>query len=113
MPVRDVGYVETKGFARRIAQLLAERLPELVTAHVSKRERPGRVLVDWGQNDRHKSIVAPWSLRGGLRPTVSVPLTWDELESLGDLVFPPERALDRDHDPWAPALSLPQRLPAL
>lgn len=113
VPVGGVVYADTKPFARRIAQLLAGRLPDRVTAHVSRRERPGRVLVDWGQNDRHKSIVAPWSLRGGARPTVSVPLTWDELESEPDLVFPPERALERDGDPWAPVLALRQALPAL
>ena len=112
VPVSDVTYADAKPFAKRIAQLLAERLPELVTAHVSKRERPGRVLVDWGQNDRHKSIVAPWSLRGGLTPTVSMPLTWDELER-DDLVFGPDQALARDDDPWAPMLGLRQPLPRL
>ncbi len=112
VPVQDVAYADTKPFARRIAQLLAGRLPDRVTAHVSKKERPGRVRVDWAQNDRHKSIVAPWSLRGGVEPTVSVPITWDELESAADLVFSPERALERARDdPWAPLLTLRQTLP--
>ncbi len=114
----EVTYADTKAFARRIAQLLADRLPDRVTAHVSKKERPGRVLVDWAQNDRHRSIVAPWSLRGGAEPTVSVPLDWDELAAAdpATLVFAPADALERLEaagDLWAEVLTLRQPLPAL
>ena len=101
-----VTYAETKAFARAIAGLLARQVPELVTDRVTRRERPGRVLVDWGQNDRHKSIVAPYSLRGRPRPTVSTPITWPELEDAApeELVFGPDAArerLERQGDLWA------------
>lgn len=113
-----VSYAATKAFARAVARVLAEQLPDRVVATVTRRERAGKVLVDWGQNDRHKSIVAAWSLRGRPAPTVSAPVDWDELEAASrpdDLVFSPEEALerlDRDGDAFAPVLSEVQELPA-
>jgi bifunctional non-homologous end joining protein LigD len=87
-------------------------------ARTDKRLRAGRVLVDWGQNDRHKSTVAPYSLRAKLaRPTVSAPLTWEELADAGEraLLPSPEEVLERVQalgDLFAPVLSREQRLPA-
>jgi bifunctional non-homologous end joining protein LigD len=113
-----VTYADTKGFARAVARLLAAELPDRVVATVTRRERAGRVLVDWGQNDRHKSIVAAWSLRGRPRPTVSAPVAWGELEaarSAEELVFSPADALERlerDGDLFAPVLGEVQALPA-
>jgi len=100
---------------------MAGRMGDRVVARVDKRLRGGKVLVDWGQNDRHKSTVAPYSLRAKLPyPTVSLPMTWDELTSAvdagrpDDLLPAPDAALDRvagDGDLFAPALSLEQTLP--
>jgi bifunctional non-homologous end joining protein LigD len=110
-----------KAFARSVADVLASRMPERVVARMDKRLRRGKVLVDWSQNDRHKSTVAAYSLRAKLdRPTVSLPVTWTELEeavgrgSTSDLLLGPDRALDRVHelgDLFAPVLSCEQRLP--
>ena len=110
-----------KAFARSVADVLASRMPERVVARMDKRLRRGKVLVDWSQNDRHKSTVAAYSLRAKLdRPTVSLPVTWTELEeavgrgSTSDLLLSPDRALDRVHelgDLFAPVLSCEQRLP--
>jgi bifunctional non-homologous end joining protein LigD len=47
---------------------------------MSKAKRPGKVFVDWSQNDAGKSTVAPYSLRGLEVPTVAAPVTWDEVE---------------------------------
>jgi bifunctional non-homologous end joining protein LigD len=61
---------------------MAARMPDRVVARVDKRLRAGKVLIDWGQNDRHKSTVAAYSLRAKLdRPTVSAPLDSDELQT--------------------------------
>jgi bifunctional non-homologous end joining protein LigD len=89
---------------------------------MTKSLRPGKVLVDWSQNDRAKTTVNVYSLRAKDRPTVSTPVTWDEvrecLES-GDperLVFDSEQVLARveEHgDLFAPVLSLAQPLPKL
>jgi bifunctional non-homologous end joining protein LigD len=116
-----VGFEETKRFARSVAELMASRMADRVVAQASRRLRAGKVLVDWGQNDRHKSTVAPYSLRAKLaRPTVSLPVEWDELAAVVDTARPdellpgPQEALDRVErhgDPFAPVLSLSQRLP--
>jgi bifunctional non-homologous end joining protein LigD len=114
-------YEHTKAFARTVAEVLAREEPGLVIASVARAERAGRVLVDWGQNDRHRSIVAPYSLRARERPTVSTPVTWDEVAAAVDagdpeaLVFGPEAVferLDRHGDLFAPVQTERQALPA-
>ena len=92
-----------------------------VVARADKALRRGRVLVDWGQNDRHKSTVAAHSLRAKRAfPTVSAPLTWEELTAAvsardeGALLLGPDEALrrvDEHGDLFAPVLSVVQRLP--
>ncbi|MCW3004623.1 MAG: ligD [Conexibacter sp.] len=78
-------YEQTKGFAKAVAELLEGEAPDLVVARQAKTRRAGKVLVDWSQNDVNKTTVAVYSPRARDRPTVSVPLTWDEVrEALAD-----------------------------
>jgi bifunctional non-homologous end joining protein LigD len=110
----DVTYDQTKPFARQVAELLAERWPERVTSTMAKSERRGKVLVDWSQNDWHKSTVAPYSLRAREQPTVSTPVTWDEVES-GELEFDHAAVVERvtgRGDLFAPLLTTTQTLPS-
>jgi bifunctional non-homologous end joining protein LigD len=116
-----VSYRHTKPFARRIAELLEQRMPELVVSRMTKRLRPSKVLVDWSQNDAHKTTVNVYSARARERPTVSTPVTWDEVSrcrELGDadlLTFDTEDVLRRvtqTGDLFAPLLALTQKLPA-
>ncbi|HEX3243324.1 MAG TPA: DNA ligase D [Solirubrobacterales bacterium] len=113
-------YERTKPFAREVAETLEARFPDRVTANMAKSRRQGRVLVDWSQNDPHKTTLAVYSLRATERPQVSVPLRWEEIEaaleeeSLSSLVFGPEEALARveeEGDLFAPMLSMRQELP--
>ncbi|HEX5740147.1 MAG TPA: non-homologous end-joining DNA ligase [Pilimelia sp.] len=71
-------------YVRRVAQRLERAAPERVTATMTKRLRTGKVFLDWSQNNAAKTTVAPYSLRAGPRPTVSTPLTWDEVAALAD-----------------------------
>src|SRR4051812_22278937 len=115
-------FAQTKVFSREVAELMAGRMGERVVARPDKRLRTGKVLVDWGQNDRHKSTVAPFSLRAKLsRPTVALPVTWAQVTAAVDagradaLLPSPQEALDRvgaNGDLFAPLLSLRQHLPA-
>lgn len=115
------GYEETKPFARDIAARLAAQDPERVIDRTPLALREGRVLVDWLANDASRTIVAPYSLRAADLPTVSTPVTWDEVGSALDersaerLIFTataiPSR-LEAIGDPLAPALELRQRLPS-
>ena len=116
----DTDYEQTKSFARRIAELLEQRMPELVVSRMTKRLRPGKVLVDWSQNDIHKTTVNVYSVRARERPTVSTPVSWDEVADVqrnGDgesLAFDTEQVLERVTelgDLFAPVASLRQRLP--
>jgi bifunctional non-homologous end joining protein LigD len=117
----EATYSQTKSLARRIAELLEQRMPERVVSRMTKRLRPGKVLVDWSQNDEHKTTVTVYSVRARERPTVSTPVTWNEVsrcrergeESL--LSFTAEEALARTAelgDLFAEVLSLKQDLPA-
>jgi bifunctional non-homologous end joining protein LigD len=111
-----------KAFARSVADVMADRMPDRVVARMDKGLRAGKVLVDWSQNDRHKSTVAAYSLRAKLdRPTVSTPLSWSELEDAidrgdpGRLLMAPDEVLDRikEHgDLFAPVLTCVQQMPA-
>ena len=86
----DVTYAQTKPLARAVAEGLERTWPERVVSRVQRSLRAGKVLIDWGQNTEHKSMVAVYSARARARPTVSTPLTWDELEAArapSDLVF--------------------------
>ncbi len=118
----EVTYDQTKPFARRIAELLEQRMPELVVSRMTKKLRPGKVLVDWSQNDTHKTTVNVYSVRARERPTVSTPLAWDEVERChraGDpelLVFDTDQVLARfaeSGDLFAPVLTVKQELPGL
>ncbi|HEY8072584.1 MAG TPA: non-homologous end-joining DNA ligase [Labilithrix sp.] len=108
-------YAETRAFAEIVARAMAAERPELVTATLRRAGREGKVLVDTRQNAERLTMVVPWSLRAADLPTVSTPVTWRELESLGqrELVFTAAEALKRaaDADPFAPVLAVRQRLP--
>ena len=71
-------------FAQAVAQVLEKHDPKRVTSVMAKRARPGKVFIDWSQNSRHKTTVAVYSLRARPQPTVSTPVTWDEVEAAAD-----------------------------
>lgn len=116
-------YEETRPFAQAIAQLLAKQTPDEVIAKMGKKTlRAGKVLIDWYQNNERKTTIAVYSLRARERPTVSTPVTWEEIEravetdDAGSLVFEAKdvlKRLDEHGDLFAPALELKQKLPEL
>ncbi|MGI8609012.1 MAG: non-homologous end-joining DNA ligase [Candidatus Dormibacteria bacterium] len=116
-----VTYEQTKPFALAIAQHLEQVDPKLVLSNMKKELRTGRVFVDWSQNDDHKTTVCVYSLRARERPTVSAPVTWEEVEAhhrgkLKTLAFTSDEVLDRVEkmgDLFAPLLKLKQKLPNL
>lgn len=74
----------TSDYARSLAVALEQHVPDLVVSSMAKAIRPGKVLVDWSQNNPAKTTIVPWSLRGRARPWAACPVTWDEIEA-GDL----------------------------
>ena len=117
-----VTYEDTKPFAHAIAELLEKQHPELVLSSMSKVARERKVFVDWSQNDRIKTTVCVYSLRAKDFPTVSTPLTWDEVEECLErkdpdlLSFLSDEVLTRHEelgDLFAPVQELKQSLPDL
>lgn len=107
-------------FALAAGQMAARELPDLVVVEMAKALRVDKVFVDWSQNSRHKTTIAPYSLRARPRPTVSAPVTWHEVEASAaaetpdPLGFEAAEVLERvaEHgDLFAPALGLEQHLP--
>lgn len=71
---------QASALAKELARSLEADHPDLVVSEMSKALRPGRVFVDWSQNNGKKTTIAPYSLRGRDHPTVAAPRTWKELD---------------------------------
>jgi bifunctional non-homologous end joining protein LigD len=115
-------FERTKMFSHALAQLLEHEHPDMVVSDMKKKLRTGKVLVDWSQNDEHKTTVAVYSLRAREHPTVSTPVTWEEVEKTlkkkdaGLLVFEAPQVVTRFEkmgDLFEPMNELKQRLPDL
>ncbi len=111
---------QTKALARALAEHLEREHPELVVHKMLKSLRGGKVLVDWSQNDEHKTTVNVYSLRAREQPTVSTPVTWEEVEktlkkrNANLLVFRTGDTLKRVEklgDLFTPMNELKQKLP--
>jgi bifunctional non-homologous end joining protein LigD len=115
-------YDVTKPFAHALARLLETDHRDLVVSDMKKALRVGKVLVDWSQNDDHKTTIAVYSLRAREHPTVSTPVTWEEVEQCLRkkdarlLVFEANDVLERVEkmgDLFEPVLNTKQKLPEL
>ena len=71
---------QTSQFARLLAETVEKEMPDLVVSRMAKLLRPGKVFIDWSQNNGAKTTIAPYSLRGRDFPTVAAPRTWAELD---------------------------------
>ena len=115
-----VSYDQTKDLSRALAQHLEGEHADLVTSNMSKAVRKGKVFVDWSQNDEHKTTICVYSLRAREEPTVSTPVTWDEVatylkkKKADRLKFRSDQVLTRVEkmgDLFEPIEKLKQKLP--
>lgn len=67
-------------YVRHLAQRLEKERPDDIVSLMKRDLRRGKVFIDWSQNNSSKTTIAPYSLRGRAEPTVSTPITWDEVE---------------------------------
>ncbi len=121
-PVSGATYADTKPFARAVAALLTRETPDAVIDRMARNLRGGKVFIDWSQNDPGKSTVVAYSVRAQDLPSISTPLTWNEV---GDavaaadwrrLIFGPgevHERVDAHGDLFAQTLAVRQTLPAL
>jgi bifunctional non-homologous end joining protein LigD len=103
----------SKALSHALARHLEAEHPKLIVSQQRKELRKGKVLIDWSQNDENKTTVGVYSLRARERPTVSTPVTWEELEDPSALVFEAADVLERveEHgDLFAPVAELQQEL---
>ena len=115
-----ISYEITKPFARALAVAMQEAHPDRVVYDMKKALRPGKVLIDWSQNDSSKTTILVYSLRAKPRPYVAAPLTWEEVAACAQqddpklILFETEQVLkriERDGDLFAQLLTLKQKLP--
>jgi bifunctional non-homologous end joining protein LigD len=115
-----VSYEETSPFALSVAQRLEAEYPRRVVSKMSKELRTGRIFIDWSQNHPTKTTASVYSLRARERPTVSTPITWDELEASivekdpSSLAFGPDevlRRVEKSGDLFSDARTIRQTLP--
>ncbi len=113
-------FAESRPFAKAVAETFEARFPDEVVSRQTKARRTGRVLIDWSQNDSHKTTASVYSIRARERPTASTPLEWEEVEAAADsgdadaLAFTVEDLRARiaaKGDLYAPLLSQKQELP--
>jgi bifunctional non-homologous end joining protein LigD len=115
-----VTFDQTKHLSRALAEYLEHEHPTLVLSKMARALRKGKVFVDWSQNDEHKTTVCVYSLRAKEEPTVSTPVTWEEVENclkkkkVDLLRFRCEKTLarvEKTGDMFAPIETLKQKLP--
>ena len=118
----SITYESTKPFAHELARAFERKHPDHVVSDMKKVLRTGKVFIDWSQNDQYKTTICVYSLRAKDQPTVSTPVTWNEVEQClrkkdptllaFDSVVVLKR-VDRDGDLFQPVLKLKQKLPAV
>jgi len=116
----SVTFDQTKDLSRALARHLEGEHGNLVTSNMSKSVRKGKVFVDWSQNDEHKTTICVYSLRAREEPTVSTPVTWDEVanclkkKKVDLLKFRSDKVIariEKSGDLFAPVEKLKQKLP--
>jgi bifunctional non-homologous end joining protein LigD len=115
-------FAESRPFAKALAETFEARFPDEVISRQTRSKREGKVLIDWSQNDPHKTTASVYSVRARERPTASTPVEWEELEAAveakdaGALDFTVDELRARvaaKGDLYAPLLTQRQELPDL
>jgi bifunctional non-homologous end joining protein LigD len=110
-PISGMNAEQASAKAKEYAERLESDMPKLVVSRMTKSLRTGKVLIDWSQNNGSKTTIAPYSLRAREHPTVSTPVTWDEVaacRAVADLVYTAPDVLARVEergDLFAPLLT--------
>jgi len=89
-------------FARRVAQVMEQKWPDRYTANIRKTKRAGKILIDWVRNGRGATSIAPYSLRARKGAGVSMPVAWEELDTVAPDGINMAEALRRigGSEPW-------------
>jgi len=96
---------EVKEFSRAVAEAIAAEEPRLFTTKMAKKDRPGRIFIDYLRNTEGATTVAAYSVRARKGAPVSTPLHWDELggrmkPDAFNVITVPRRLAGLRSDPW-------------
>lgn len=103
VPMRiKVTWKNARIIAKNIASLMEAKWPEKYTSNIKKEKRKGKIFIDWLRNTKGATSVAPYSLRIRKKLTVSMPISWSELDKIKPDEITIEQALKRikSKDPW-------------
>lgn len=89
-------------FARRVAEVMEQKWPDRYTSNVRKAKRTDKIFIDWIRNGRGATSIAPYSIRARKGARVSMPISWDELDTVAPDGITMADALFRINgsDPW-------------
>ena len=114
---QQISHEQAGQFALFVAQAMEKHHGDRVLSNMRKELRTGKVFIDWSQNSRHKTTICAYSLRARPHPTVSTPVTWDEVDAASTgapLSFEAPEVLQRVEtmgDLWAPTVAVKQEIP--
>jgi bifunctional non-homologous end joining protein LigD len=114
--VRKFDYDSARSIAETIGRYALQQWPKEVTLEWSVPRRTGKIFFDYNQNSRGKSLASIFCPRRHPLGTISMPVTWEELEEIYPTDFTIHTVpdiLEKDGDPWATILSAKQDLDAL
>ena len=99
-------------FARHIAEVMEQKWPDRYTSNIRKEKRKNRIFIDWIRNGRGATSIAPYSIRARKGAKVSMPIVWEELETVAPDGVGMADALQRigNDDPWKGFFQMNQRL---
>lgn len=89
-------------FSRMVAEVMEQKWPDRYTSNIRKASRAGKIFIDWIRNGRGATSIAPYSLRARKGAKVSMPIAWDELNTVNPDGINMSEALLRiaGDDPW-------------
>lgn len=98
----EVSWDAFNAFAKRVAEVMEQKWPDRYTSNVRKAKRANKIFIDWIRNGRGATSIAPYSLRARKGAKVSMPIAWDELDSIAPDGVDMADALKRicREDPW-------------
>ncbi len=99
-------------FARKIAEAMEQKWPDRYTSNVRKNKRANKIFIDWIRNGRGATSIAPYSIRARKGAKVSMPIRWQELDTVAPDGVDMTDALVRikGDDPWKGFFQTNQRL---
>jgi len=102
VPAQDMTWSEFRQIAKQIAELMEAKWPDKYTSNIRKDKRKNKIFIDWQRNIKGSTFVAPYSLRAKDKPTVSMPISWNELDTIKPNEITLKKALERlkQKDPW-------------